>query len=196
MKNVILQSLGLDLVNINVYAKVYQNIPLSSRDRTIFPFSEFGARQSLDNDKCHFAIFWTRCRQYQCVCKILSNCSKRFKNYRHFSQTGRWQNLHKLSGDKINCLIIGHTMKVNPQVSVDFLRVVQCLAVYDKPLLYIWRFNLRLGSRKTDLSPQYFNIDRSNAVLLLWFLTVTCSCCPYLYFGSAIMLETYFVNFR
>ena len=30
----------------------------------------------------------------------------------------------------------------------------------------------------------------------MWFLTVTCSCCPYLYFGSAIMLVTYFVNFR
>ena len=27
-------------------------------------------------------------------------------------------------------------------------------------------------------------------------VTVTCSCCPYLYFGSAIMLVTYFVNFR
>ena len=37
-KNVSLQSLGLDLVNINVYAKVYQNIPLSSRDRAIFTF--------------------------------------------------------------------------------------------------------------------------------------------------------------
>ena len=37
---------------------------------------------------------------------------------------------------------------------------------------------------------------RSKAVLLLWFLTVTCSCCPYLYFGSAIRLVTYFVNFR
>ena len=47
-KNVILQSLRLDLVNINVYAKVYQNIPLSSRDRAIFTFSEFGTRQSLD----------------------------------------------------------------------------------------------------------------------------------------------------
>ena len=42
------QFLGLDLVNINVYAKVYQNIPLSSRDIAIFMFSEFGARQSLD----------------------------------------------------------------------------------------------------------------------------------------------------
>ena len=38
MKNVISQSLGLDLVNINVYATVYQNIPLSSRDRAIFTF--------------------------------------------------------------------------------------------------------------------------------------------------------------
>ena len=38
MKNVISQSLGLDLVSINVYAKVYQNIPLNSRDRAIFNF--------------------------------------------------------------------------------------------------------------------------------------------------------------
>ena len=35
-----------NLVNINVYAKVYQNILLSSRDRAIFTFSEYGARQS------------------------------------------------------------------------------------------------------------------------------------------------------
>ena len=48
MKNVISQSLGLDLVYINVYAKVYKNIPLSLRDRAIITFSEFGARQSLD----------------------------------------------------------------------------------------------------------------------------------------------------
>ena len=30
---------------------------------------------------------------------------------------------------------------------------------------------------------------------LLWFLIVTCSCCPYLYFGSPIMLVTYFNKF-
>ena len=35
----------------------------------------------------------------------------------------------------------------------------------------------------------------SKAVLLLWFLTVTCSCCPYLYFCSTIMLVTYFSKF-
>ena len=57
---------------------------------------------------------------------------------------------------------------------------------------------LRLGSRKTGLSPpppphpQYFNTDRSKAVLLLWFLTVTVL--AVLFFGSAIMLVTYFVN--
>ena len=32
----------------NVYAKFHHNIPLSSRDRAIFTFSEFGARQNLD----------------------------------------------------------------------------------------------------------------------------------------------------
>ena len=36
------------LVNINVYAKFHHNILHSSRDRVIFTFSEFGARQSLD----------------------------------------------------------------------------------------------------------------------------------------------------
>ena len=47
-KNVSSQSLGLDLVNINVYANVYQTVPLSSRDCAIFTISEFGTRQSLD----------------------------------------------------------------------------------------------------------------------------------------------------
>ena len=48
MKNDILQSIGLDLDNINVYAEGYQNIPFSSRDKAILTFSEFGARKSLD----------------------------------------------------------------------------------------------------------------------------------------------------
>ena len=54
MKNVILQSLWLDLVNINVYAKIYQNIPLSSRDRAIFTFSEFEPRQRLGQSQMTF----------------------------------------------------------------------------------------------------------------------------------------------
>ena len=36
-------------------------------------------------------------------------------------------------------------------------------------------------------SVQYFNTDSPKAVILLWFLTVTCSCCPYLYLGSPLM---------
>ena len=40
--------MGVHLVNINVYAKFHHNILLSSRDSVIITFSEFGARQSLD----------------------------------------------------------------------------------------------------------------------------------------------------
>ena len=43
------------------------------------------------------------------------------------------------------------------------------------------------------LAAHLFSLTR--AKLLLWYLTVTCSCCPYLYFGSAIMLVTYFSKF-
>ena len=98
-------SLWLDLVNINVYAKVYQNIQLSSRDRAIFTFSEFEPRQTSANPKWHLTISWATICQYQCVCKILSKYSKQFKSYRHFSRTGRRQNLHKQAGVEIytNC---------------------------------------------------------------------------------------------
>ena len=52
--NKLAMSLGLDLVNINVYAKVYQNIPLSSRDRAIFTFSKFEPRQRLGQSQMIF----------------------------------------------------------------------------------------------------------------------------------------------
>ena len=186
-----------------MYAKFHHNIPLSSRDRAIFTFSEFGPRQSLDrrkmsfrnllgwilsiskftqkfikifysvqetglfslfqnlalgkastNDKCHFTISSTRCRQYQCVCKILLKYSKRFKSYRHFTRTGWGQNLHKLSGDKIKCLIIGHTMKVNLQFQLTFLgscnlpRFIiylsdNCTIRYGQIQIQKWRFGIR-----------------------------------------------------
>ena len=38
----------------NVYAKFHHNIPLSSRDRAFFTFSEFGAWQNLDRRKMTF----------------------------------------------------------------------------------------------------------------------------------------------
>ena len=116
--NDIWQSHGLQLVIINLYAKFRHNIPFSSRDWAIFTFLEFGARQGLTDEKCHFAISWARSCQYQCLCKRLSNYSKRFKSYGHFSLLG--QNLHKLSGDKIKCLFIGYTLKVNLQFRLTF----------------------------------------------------------------------------
>ena len=84
-------------------------------------FQNLALGKASTNNRYHFAISWTRFRQYQCVCKILSKYSKRFKSSWHFSRTGRRQNLHKLSGDKIKCLIIGHTMKVNLQFQLTFL---------------------------------------------------------------------------
>ena len=54
MKNGISQSLD----NINVYAEVYQNIPLNSRDKAIFTFSEFGARKVSTDDKCNSLTFF------------------------------------------------------------------------------------------------------------------------------------------
>ena len=84
-------------------------------------FQNMALGKASTNDKCNFGISWTRCRQYHCVCKILSKYSERFKSYRHFSRTGRGQNLHKPPGDKIKCLIIGHTMKVNLQFQLPFL---------------------------------------------------------------------------
>ena len=56
MKNDISQSLGLDLDNINVYAEVYQNIPLSSRDKAIFIFQNLALGKASTDDKCHFTI--------------------------------------------------------------------------------------------------------------------------------------------
>ena len=106
---VISQSLGLALVNINVYTNVYQNIPLSSRDRTIFTFSEFEPRQRLSQSQMTFDNLLATSCQYHCVCTILSKYPKRFKSYLHFSRTGRRQNLHKQAGDKSKCLIIGHS---------------------------------------------------------------------------------------
>ena len=53
MINVILQFLELDLVNINVSAKFYQNIPNGSRVKFHF-FSEFEPRQNLDQSQMSF----------------------------------------------------------------------------------------------------------------------------------------------
>ena len=90
MINVTLQFLELDLVNINVSAKFYQNIPKSLRVK-FHCFQNLNLGKTLTNHKCHLTISWATSSQYQCVCKILSKYSQRFKSYRHFSRTGRRQ---------------------------------------------------------------------------------------------------------
>ena len=52
MINVILQFLELDLVNINISAKFYQNFANGLRDK--FDFSEFEPRQNLDQSQMSF----------------------------------------------------------------------------------------------------------------------------------------------
>ena len=86
----------------------------------IGPFSLFQnlklGKVSTD-EKCHFAISWAR----SYYSKIFQNGSRVIYIFRHFSRTGRGQNLHKLSGDKIKCLIIGHSMKLNFKFQLTFL---------------------------------------------------------------------------
>ena len=57
MINVILQFLGLDLFNIKLSAKCYQNIPNGLRANIHF-FSEFEPRQNLDQSQISFDISW------------------------------------------------------------------------------------------------------------------------------------------
>ena len=129
MKNVISQSLGLDLVNINVYAKVYQNIPFSSRDRAIFTFSEFEPRQRLDQSQMIFdnllGYILSISMRMQNFIKIFQTV-KEFINIFHSVQEIRpfslFQNLAlgKASTDD-KC----HFALYEIQFSVDFLKVVQ-----------------------------------------------------------------------
>ena len=56
MKNDISKSLGLSLVNVNVYAEIYRNISLSSTDKAIFTFQNLALGKASTDEKCHFAI--------------------------------------------------------------------------------------------------------------------------------------------
>ena len=60
------------------YAKVYQNIPLSPRDRANFHF--FKIWHSAKPQPMINAIPWARSFQHPIVCRILSKYSKRFKS--------------------------------------------------------------------------------------------------------------------
>ena len=132
MKNVISQSLGLDLLNINVYAKVYQNISLSSRDRASFTFSEFVPRQRLgqpqmtfDNLLGYILSISMRMQNIPNGLRVIDIFheqagDKIFTNRpgTKSSQTVRWQN---------QMFDYRALYEIQFQVSVDFLRVVQYL---------------------------------------------------------------------
>ena len=123
----------------------------NSSSRLIGPFSLFQNLElgkSSTYDKYHFPISWDRACQYQCVCKKLSNYSKRLKSHRHLSlfvQSVRVQNLHKLSGDKIKCLIIGQTLKVSLQLRLTFLGLCNCrlIGIMDQTHTQVKKHHLR-----------------------------------------------------
>ena len=80
MINVILQSLVLDLANINVYAKVYQNIPNGLR--VVGIFRKLSGIRKLSGD--FGSISCARSCQYQCIYIILqplaNQCLKVYQN--------------------------------------------------------------------------------------------------------------------
>ena len=78
MINVILQFFELDLVNINVSAKLYQTIPKGLKIK-FHCFQNLNLGKTSTNPKCHLTISWAIYCQYQCVCKISSHYSTQFK---------------------------------------------------------------------------------------------------------------------
>ena len=78
MINVILQFLELDLVNINVSAKFYQNITNGLGVKFHF-FQNLNLGKTSTNPKCHLIISCATSCQYQCVCKISSQYSTQLK---------------------------------------------------------------------------------------------------------------------
>ena len=78
MINVILQFLGLDLFNITLSAKFYQNIPNGLRVKFHF-FQNLILGKTSTNPKCHLTISLVTFCQDQYVCKISSQYSTQFK---------------------------------------------------------------------------------------------------------------------
>ena len=110
MKKDISQSLGLDLVNINVYAikifhsvqeirpfSLFQNLALgkaSTDDKCHFAIVSLVQNLNLGknstNLKCHLTISWGTSCQYQCVCKIMITI---FHSVREIAPLSFFQNL-------------------------------------------------------------------------------------------------------
>ena len=80
IRNVSSQSLGLDLVNINVYATFITTFftVLEIGPFSLFQNLELG--KSSTDKKYQFAISWARSCQYQCVCKFHHNILHSFRD--------------------------------------------------------------------------------------------------------------------
>ena len=126
MINVILQSLGLDLVNINVYANVYHNIANGLRVMD-YPTEDTQLHKltgDTDRGRRHRAIIGhTPKVNLQLLCR--STFSGPFKSYGHFSQndqghttsqTDRGQTTSQTDRGRTHRAIIGRTPKVNLQL--------------------------------------------------------------------------------
>ena len=126
--NDILQSLGIHLVSINVYAKFHHNIQLSSRDRAIFTFQnmELGKALTDDNVISQFLVIdlvninvyanvYLKIPNGLRVIDIFTFCPKCLGT--KSSQTVRWQN--QMSDYRAHS-------EIQPSATVDFLRAVRC----------------------------------------------------------------------
>ena len=119
-------------------------------------FQNLSLGNSSANPKWNLTISWATSGQHQCVCKILSKYSKRFKSYRHFStfftnrpaskssQTVRWQN---------QMFDYRALYEIQFQVSVDFLTVVQL-----QPTLTTSRSRTPNCSRQDGIEMSLFSI--------------------------------------
>ena len=90
MINVIFQFLGLELFNIKLSAKFFQNIPNGLRVK-FHCFQNLNLGKTSTNPKCHLTISWATSCQYQCVCKstycnFLLRCAYGKSNFQ------RWTN--------------------------------------------------------------------------------------------------------
>ena len=111
-KNVISQSLGLDLVNINVYAKVYQNIHLVQE---VGLFSLFRILRSAKPRPIINVISQSLgldCVNINAYAKFYQNIPNGLELSTFFTNRPVTKS-SQTSGDKIKRLIIGHLMKVN-----------------------------------------------------------------------------------
>ena len=88
---------------ISMFTQQFIKIFHSVQEIVLFSlFQNLNLGNASANTKWNLTISWATSCQYHCVCNILSKYSKlKFKSYRHFSRTGRRQNLHKQAGVKI-----------------------------------------------------------------------------------------------